>query len=382
MREAETSSIILNNMRNTIGSNVQLTVFGESHGPVVGVVLDGLAPGVEVDESFIADRLSRRRPSGATDTARVEKDVFQILSGVYEGYTTGAPVSIIIPNANVRSSDYPVGVARPSHADYTAEVKYHGFEDLRGGGHFSGRITAGIVAAGAICQKALEARNIRVATHILECAGVHDYPFAQDNKALREQMDRVESSVFPVIGSVENDMKEAILEAKADGDSVGGVIQTCIDGLPAGVGEPWFDSLESVISKAIFGIGGIKGIEFGSGFAFAGMRGSEANDQMRIADGHVVTISNHNGGINGGITNGMPIVFNMAVKPTPSISKMQETVDFRHDEEVSLALKGRHDPAIIRRICPVVTALVAVVACDALSMRFGTDFLSGGKKNG
>lgn len=364
-------------MKNTIGSSVQLSVFGESHGPAVGAVLDGLAPGVRVDESYIAERLSRRRPSGPTDTARVEQDRFTILSGVYEGFTTGSPIAISIPNENVRSSDYPSGIARPSHSDYTADVKYHGFEDLRGGGHFSGRITAGMVAAGAICVKALENRGIKVATHILECAGVRDSAFAAGGAGLRMQMEKVDTSDFPVIDGVWDRMSEAIMEARSVGDSVGGIIQCCIDGLPAGVGEPWFDSLESSISHAVFGIGGIKGIEFGDGFALAAMRGSQANDPFRIRDGKVVTSSNHNGGINGGISNGMPVVFNMAVKPTPSISMPQLTVDLRNGSETELVLKGRHDPAIIRRICPVVTALVAVVACDVLAQRFGTDFLAG-----
>lgn len=367
-------------MKNTIGSSVQLTIFGESHGAAVGAVLDGIAPGVEVSDSFIAERLSRRRPSGAVDTARVEDDDFRILSGIRDGFTTGSPIAVVIPNNNTRSADYPVGIARPSHADYTADVKYHGFEDLRGGGHFSGRVTAGIVAAGAVCVKALEAKGIKVATHILECAGVRDAVFSQETHLLQEQMEKVDASDFPVIADVEDKMKDAILAAKSDGDSVGGLIQTCIYGIPAGVGEPWFDSLESSISRAVFGIGGIKGIEFGSGFGFAGMRGSQANDPFRIKDGKVVTLTNHNGGINGGITNGMPVVFNMAVKPTPSISKQQETVDFHHASEVSLSLKGRHDPAIIRRICPVITALVAVVVCDAVSLRFGTDYFTGNNR--
>ena len=361
-------------MKNTIGTSIQLTLFGESHGPAIGAVLDGLAPGIPVDEGFIAAQLSRRRPNGPTDTARVEADRFSIISGVYQGFTTGAPLTIVIPNENVRSSDYEAlkGVARPSHADYAANCKYHGFEDPRGGGHFSGRITAAIVAAAAVCIKALEAKGVKIATHILECAGVKDAPFCD----FASEIDKLNSSDFPVISDVAAEMSQAILAAKAEGDSVGGVIQTAVTGLPEGIGEPWFDSLESVISRAVFAIGGIKGIEFGSGFAMASMKGSQANDAFGIKDGKVVSLSNNNGGINGGISNGMPVVFNMAVKPTPSIAKVQNSVNFNEMKDVKLELKGRHDPAIIRRICIVVSSMLAIVLCDMLALRFGTDYLA------
>lgn len=361
-------------MKNSIGTSVILTVFGESHGPAVGVVLDGLAPGLSVDEAYIAEQLSRRRPSGATDTARVEPDRFQLVSGVYQGRTTGTPLTILIPNENVRSKDYDAvqTVARPAHADYTAECKYHGWQDPRGGGHFSGRVTAGIVAAGAICRQALEAKGIRLGTHILRCAGVEDAPFTD----VASEIERIEAKRFPLIVDREAEVEAAILAAKAEQDSVGGVVQTGICGLPAGLGEPWFDSLEGVLARAMFAVGGVKGIEFGDGFGLAGLRGSQANDPFRMQDGRVVTESNRNGGINGGITNGMPVVFNLAVKPTPSIARPQRTVDYKAGKDVELALTGRHDPAIIRRICPVVTALVSVVLCDQLALRFGTDYLA------
>ena len=361
-------------MKNSIGTSVILTIFGESHGPAVGVVLDGLAPGLPVDEKQIAESLSRRRPCGPADTARVEKDDFRIVSGVYEGRTTGTPLTILIPNENVRSGDYAAfeHIARPSHADYAAQQKYHGFQDPRGGGHFSGRITAGIVAAGAICRQALEARGIHVATHILRLGGVEDAPFTD----VASEVARIEGRRFPLILDLEEQAEAVVLAAKAEGDSVGGVIQTGICGLPAGLGEPWFDSLEGVLARAVFAIGGIKGVEFGEGFGLAGLRGSEANDPFRMRDGRVVTETNRNGGVNGGISNGMPVIFNMAVKPTPSISRTQRTVDFVEGKEVELELTGRHDPAIIRRICPVVTALTAVVLCDQLALRFGTDYLA------
>ena len=361
-------------MKNTIGTSVTMTLFGESHGPAVGVVLDGLAPGLPVDEGYIAECLARRRPAGPADTARVEPDRFRILSGVYRGRTTGTPLTIVIPNENVRSADYSQleRVARPSHADFTARMKYHGFQDPRGGGHFSGRVTAGIVAAGAICRQALAAKGICVATHILRCGGVEDAPFTD----IAVDASRIEARRFPLILDLEEQVEAAVLAAKAEQDSLGGVIQTGIGGLPAGLGEPWFDSLEGVLARAVFAVGGIKGIEFGDGFALAGMRGSQANDPFRMQDGRVVTATNRSGGINGGITNGMPVLFNMAVKPTPSISRTQQSVDFVAGKDVDLSLTGRHDPAIIRRICPVVTALVAVVLCDQLALRFGTDYLA------
>lgn len=362
-------------MKNTIGTSVSLTVFGESHGPEVGVVLDGLAPGVRVSEESIARQLSRRRPSQQTDTARVEEDKFRILSGVRDGRSCGSPICISIPNTNVRSSDYNENIARPSHADYAADAKYHGFQDQRGGGHFSGRVTAGIVAAGAICLDALRARGIRTASHILACGPVKDRSWGN----FEDDFNALENKTFPTLDDeAGNAVQRVILEARSKGDSVGGIIQTAVTGLPAGVGEPWFDSLEAVISRAMFAIGGVKGIEFGAGFSLGGMKGSEANDAFRIRDGKVVTLSNNSGGINGGISNGMPVMFNLAVRPTPSIAQRQESVDFREMKDVSLEIKGRHDPAIIRRICPVVDCMTAVVLCDCLALRFGTDWIAGG----
>ncbi len=362
-------------MKNTLGSSVTATLFGESHGPAVGVVLDGLAPGIAVHEEAIAAQLTRRRPAGLTDTARREPDRFYILSGVWNGRTTGTPICLTIPNEDVRNADYDYGPARPSHADYTAYCKYHGWEDYRGGGHFSGRVTAALVAAGGILIPALEQLNIRIGTHVLCCAGEYDRSF----ESLPEDLEHLQTKESPVLDdSAWDRMKEKILQAKSEGDSVGGVTQTAVCGLPAGLGEPWFDSVESMLSHALFSIGGIKGVEFGDGFDLAAGRGSICNDEWAWNGKKAVTRTNHNGGILGGITSGMPVLFRCAVKPTPSISKAQRTVNFLRHTEETVTLRGRHDPAIVRRICPVLDSVTALVLCDLLAQRFGTDVLTKG----
>lgn len=351
-------------MKNTFGQNIGVTLFGESHGEAIGAVVDGLPAGIPVDTEEIAYRLSRRRPSLAVDTARVEPDNFKIVSGVFNGKTAGTSLCIVIPNENVRSGDYQHGLARPSHADYAAHIKYKGFEDYRGGGHFSGRVTAALVAVGGILIPALRERGIFIGTHVSKCGGVFDRGFAAD---ARRDIEALERSVFPVLDTEAGEkMTEKILAAKSACDSVGGITETAICGMPAGYGEPWFDSVESVLSHALFSIGGIKGVEFGLGFGFGEGLGSELNDQMRIENGKAVTLTNNNGGINGGITNGMPITFRCAVKPTPSIGKEQKTVDIIKSENADISIKGRHDPAIIRRICPVIDSVTAIAVFDIL----------------
>ncbi len=363
-------------MKNTFGNSVCLTVFGESHGAGVGCVIDGLAPGLPVREDSIAASLSRRRPD-ALSTARREEDSFRILSGVFQGRTTGTPLTVFIPNEDARSGDYTPGILRPSHADYSGHMKYHGFEDYRGGGHFSGRVTSAIVAAGAIFTDALAGLGIRLASHILSCGGVNDRGF--DN--IPGDIEYLSASSRPVLDDNASKRMDAVVSAaKAQGDSVGGITETAVIGLPAGLGEPWFDSVEGVLSHALFSIGGIKGVSFGSGFECSGMRGSEYNDALRIDSGRVVTATNHDGGINGGITNGMPVVFSCAVKPTASIALPQSSVDLTSNTDIDLSLTGRHDPAIIRRICPVIDAVTAMVLCDMLSMRCGTDVFTRGIK--
>lgn len=362
-------------MKNTFGQSITVTLFGESHGAAIGAVLDGMAPGIPVQEEEIAKKLSRRRPCGPTDTPRQEPDSFQIVSGVFQGKTTGTPLCILIPNQDTKSKDYTYGVARPSHADYAAFCKYHGFEDYRGGGHFSGRITAALVAVGAILSAALEPLRISIGTHIQACGDVQDLPFCHPE----QEIPLLAEKMFPVLDdNAGRQMQEKILEARKDQDSIGGITQTAICGLPEGLGEPWFDSVEGLLSHALFSIGGIKGVEFGSGFALSTKRGSTCNDAWTVRDSRVVSETNHSGGINGGITNGMPVLFRCAVKPTPSIGQPQQTVCFTQMQPTQLTIQGRHDPAIIRRICPVIDSVSTIVIADLLAQRYGTDvFLKG-----
>ena len=362
------------NMKNTFGTSVAVTLFGESHGEYIGATIDGLAPGIEIHHEYISHMLTQRRPAGKISTPRKEKDEYKIVSGVINGKTTGTPITILIPNENVKSGDYAQmkTVARPSHADYTADCKYHGFQDSRGGGHFSGRITAALVAAGAICKCALEQKGIIIGTHVKKCAGMQDREFEE----LSSDIQILNKSTFAVLDEARGEkMQEAILAAASEGDSVGGVLETAIIGMPVGVGEPWFDTVESMLSHMLFSIPAVKGVEFGAGFAIADMRGSKANDPLRTEHGAVVSTSNNNGGINGGITNGMPILFRTAIKPTPTIFKPQDTIDFRTMTDTVLEPKGRHDPAIVHRARIVQDAAAAIVLCDALALRYGTDWL-------
>lgn len=373
-------------MNNTFGTRITLTLFGESHGPEIGCVIDGLRPGLRVDEDYIAHRLALRRPGGVAvtrdeaagrgaqcaplqqgsiSTSRVEKDPFRIVSGVWQGRTTGTPLCILIPNTDARPGDYVNlnTTPRPGHADYAGSVKYKGFNDPRGGGHFSGRLTAPLVAAGAIFLAALRERGVRIGTHLARCAGVADRPFGN----LAADLDALDRAAFPVLDDARGEeMKAAVLAAAAEGDSAGGVLETAVLGLPAGLGSPWFDTVEGLLAHALFSIPAVKGVEFGDGFALADMRGSQANDRFRMEDGKVVTTTNHNGGINGGLTNGMPLVFRTAVKPTPSIAAPQRTLDLGTGEETELQIAGRHDPCIAPRARAVQDAITAFVMLDLL----------------
>ena len=365
-------------MKNTFGTSVAVTLFGESHGAMIGAVLDGMAPGIPVDEDFIASRMALRRSVDSLSTPRREADEVKIVSGVVNGYTTGTPITFLIENTNTKSQHYDLlsEVARPGHADYTASIKYHGFADTRGGGHFSGRITAGLVAAGAVAISTLKRLGIRIGTHIAACGGISDRSFSNVEADVQALCDLP----FAVLDEAQGKkMKAAILAAKEDGDSVGGILETAVTGLPAGIGEPWFDTLEGVLSHMLFSIPAVKGVEFGLGFGYADRRGSTANDPFRMEDGQVMTTTNNCGGILGGISNGMPLTFRLAVKPTPSIFLAQDTVNFKNGENTVLELKGRHDPAIVHRARVVVDSAVALVLCDMLAQHYGTDFLTGNK---
>lgn len=363
-------------MKNTIGNTVTVTLFGESHGEAIGCVLDGVAPGIKIDYELIGASMNQRRAVGAISTPRKEADEVEFLSGVKGGYTEGTPICLVIKNGNKNSSAYEKleSTPRPSHADYTAECKYHGYQDKAGGGHFSGRITAPLVAAGAIIRSALANKGIKIGTHIKSLHGVEDTSFTD----IGADIDRLNKSDFPVLCAASGEaMTNEILAAKSVGDSVGGVLETAIIGIPAGVGEPWFDTVEGVLSHILFSVPGVKGVEFGDGFGVCDMYGSEANDGFIMKDGTVMTEKNSSGGINGGITNGMPIIFRLAVKPTPSISREQRTVDLRSGENVNISIDGRHDPAIIHRARAVVDAAAALAVADMLVTRFGTDYLKG-----
>ena len=361
-------------MKNVFGNQITVSLFGESHGVQIGAMIDGLAPGLDVDIEFMRKQLELRKPHGKISTQRVETDEPHIVSGVFEGKTTGTPVCILFDNQNTKSKDYSKtkDLMRPGHADYTAIEKYHGYADYRGGGHFSGRITTPIVAAGAILIDALKKKGIHIGTHIKQCGIIFDRAFEN----LDKDISALNEMIFPVLDSRRAEQMKQYMEAVAlDGDSVGGILETVVTGIPSGIGEPWFDSMESCLAHAMFSIPAVKGIEFGKGFAFADMKGSEANDSFEMQNGFVTTKTNHNGGINGGITNGMPVQFQTVIKPTPSIYKKQETIDVAKKENVTLQIEGRHDPAIIHRARVVVDSMAAIVIADMLAVHYGTDWL-------
>ncbi len=360
-------------MKSSFGKNLHISLFGESHSDGIGVVIDGLAPGIELDLDLVRAKLNLRKPKGKISTQRHEADEFRILSGYFNGYTTGTPLSIIIENKSQHSKDYEKtkDLMRPSHADYTAHVKYQGFQDYRGGGHFSGRITAPLVAAGAICTQILESKGIVIGTHITQLADIHDEAFSNDEKVLEKQLKDLSLKYFPTLNTeVETEMVSRIETMQSVGDSIGGILESVVLNMPAGIGEPFFNSIESRLAQLIYSIPAIKGIEFGSGFDLVNMQGSESNDPFVYDDG-VKTKTNHMGGINGGISNGMPIVIKSVVKPTSSIYKKQETVNIQTHENTLLQIEGRHDPAIIHRARVVVDSMIAIGLVDLFAERYG-----------
>lgn len=368
-------------MKNTFGNSITFTIFGESHGDKIGIVIDGLAPGIKIDRDYINNQLTLRRPYGDISTKRVENDEYEIVSGIFNDYTTGTPLCILISNKNIDSKDYQLNryIAKPSGCNYAAYCKYHGYEDYRGNGHFSGRITAPIVAAGAILLSALKNKGIEIATHIKQCHNILDSDFSNDIDEIKKEIYKLNNERFAVIDEqISKEMYEEIIKAKEKKDSIGGILETAIIGMPSGVGEPFFSSIESELSAAMFSIPAVKGIQFGAGFDFVNYYGSEINDNFYIDEqNNIKTSTNNNGGLNGGITNGMPIIFSVVIKPTPSIGIKQNTVNFNDKSDCQLLINGRHDPAIFHRASVVVDSLTALVICDMLTLRYGTDFLKG-----
>lgn len=353
-------------MSCNFGEKVKITIFGQSHSDAIGVVIDGLPAGKKLDMDKISSFMSRRAPGkNKFSTARKEGDVPEILSGLVEGVTCGAPLCAVIRNGDTRSKDYENlrAVPRPAHSDFTAFFKHNGFNDIRGGGNFSGRLTAPLCFAGAVCMQYLEDKGIKIGAHIEKIAGISDCRYDSVNVDFKD----VSEKEFPVLCDEKGkEMQERIEKARLDRDSVGGVIECAVTGLPVGLGEPMFDGVENVISHAIFAIPAIKGIEFGSGFAGSDMTGSENNDSFTVCDGKIITETNNHGGILGGITSSMPVIFRVAVKPTPSIGKQQKSVNLLTREEESLVIHGRHDPCIVPRAVPCVEATTAVAIMNLM----------------
>lgn len=359
-------------MGSTYGTCCIISIFGESHGPAIGVTVDGFPSGIKFDEDFIKSEMARRAPSSdAFSTTRKEADSFELLSGVHNGFTTGAPITAIIRNSDQHSSDYEnIRIRpRPSHADFSAYVRYNNYHDIRGGGHFSGRLTAPIVFAGALCKLALKEQNINIFSHISSIGTVKDDKLSASDMGGNDLCGRK----FPVLNEDAGEkMKAVISDARANCDSVGGTVECVVSGLPAGLGSPMFYGVESLLSQIIFGIPAVKGLEFGTGFALSAMHGSQANDAFGLDENNnIITTTNHNGGILGGITTGMPVVFTVAFKPTPSIAKAQHTVNLDTMQDEELVIKGRHDPCIVPRAVPVVEAAAAIAFTDMMLMKNG-----------
>ena len=352
-------------MSSTYGESLKLSIFGQSHGPAIGMIMDGIPAGLPVDLEKLQDFLNRRAP-GQNDwsTPRKEEDRPEFLGGILDGYTCGAPIAAVIYNKNTRSGDYNNlrDCPRPGHADYTAQMKYGGFQDAAGGGHFSGRLTAPLCIAGGLCKQWLEDMGIQIGAHIAQINGIDDNNFDH----LNPQIDRIRTD-FPVLSKLCGEqMQVEIQDAHKNGDSVGGIIECAITGLPAGLGEPMFGGVESRVAQIVYGIPAVKSLEFGIGAAAAYRHGSENNDIFTLVDGKIKTETNFSGGILGGITNGMPVIFQVAIKPTPSIAKTQKTVNLKTGQTVTLQVKGRHDPCIVPRAVPVIEAAAAIAVYDLI----------------
>lgn len=356
-------------MSSIIGNKIKLSVFGESHGEAIGCVIDGLPNGIKLDFDEISREMARRAPGNdKTATARKESDIPHILSGVLNGITTGAPLAMEIKNTNTRSGDYGnlMSVPRPSHSDYPAYVKYNGNNDVRGGGHFSGRLTAPIVFAGAVAKQILKTKGVTIGAHIIRIGSACDNLFDKNNICAAE-LDAVTHKQFAVVNDEnEAEMRACVEAARVNGDSIGGVIECAAVGLPVGLGGNMFDTVESRLSAALFGVPAVKGVQFGAGFDFAEMLGSQANDGYEMRNGKVALLSNNNGGILGGMTSGAPIIFSVVLKPTPSVSVPQKSVNLQTMENETLIVKGRHDPCVVPRAVSVIEGITAVTLLDLM----------------
>ena len=358
-------------MSSTFGKNLHISVFGGSHTEAIGVVIDGLPAGETIDQDALLRQMARRAPGrDKSSTPRKESDIPRILCGLLDGVTTGAPLCLIIENTNIRSKDYSDLKIhpRPGHADYTAFVRYGGHNDIRGGGHFSGRLTACLVAAGGIARQILQRRGILIGAHALQIGPVFDRRF--DPVSISpEELIRLSETYFALLDpEKESAMRDVIEEARMAQDSIGGIVECAVTGLPAGLGSPMFDGVENVLGAALFGVPAVKGVEFGDGFGVAALHGSENNDPFTYGeDGKVKTLTNHAGGVLGGITTGMPLVFRCAVKPTSSISRAQHTIDLSRGCDDTLSVHGRHDPCIVPRAIPGVEGVAAMALLDMMS---------------
>ena len=350
-------------MSNTWGNEIRLSIFGESHGNGIGMVLDGIVPGIRIDQEEIQRQMARRAPGGALSTPRKEADEVEFLSGIVENVTCGSPICGIIRNTNTRSKDYgkTKDWLRPSHADFTALVKYNGFADFRGGGHFSARITAPLVLAGSICGQVLKQKfGVQAGSHIVRLGEYQEEKWKNPEEALLKKMG---SSRIPCQDPEQ--VTQLIEQAREQADSIGGIVETAVTGIPAGWGDPFFDSLESRLAQLLFSVPAVKGVSFGAGASFAAMRGSEANDAFCLKEGTVQTVTNHNGGILGGISTGMPLVFQTVLNPTPSIGQKQRSVNIRTMQEEENRIIGRHDPCIVLRAIPILEAVAKIALYDA-----------------
>ena len=360
---------------STFGKAIEVNLFGESHGDSIGIVINNLPAGIKLDFTNIDHELYKRRPKSELSTSRQEKDEYKIISGYYNDFTTGTPLTIVIENKDTRSKDYNPEMLRPSHADYTSYIKHNGFQDYRGSGHFSGRITTPLVILGAISNQLLKQKGVIIGSHIDSIKDIKDKEFS-DYESYNSILKALNSSDFPVLNKDIIDLyKNTILDAKDSHNSVGGVIETMVLGLNPGYGEPFFNSIESILAHLLFSVPAVKGVEFGKGFGITKLFGSEANDQFYLDNNVIKTKTNNSGGIQGGISNGMPITFKTAIKPTASIGLPQQTVNIKTMKETTLSLVGRHDPAIVHRVVHVINAITAYATLEIICRNEGLSWI-------